>query len=163
MKNIILFSLALIAISFSKIIAQSETQSTVAKFIVLDAKKNGNDVSSRLINEGAYTVFYTSGNDGLIYMANVWPKSQTQSFGPMYGVETEKVKETFENYEADFFYFNWSYTNTYDNQSGTAKVQVIKIYKPQGIAFTIKIITEDLDVIQYKGYMEGTIDFSIYD
>ena len=37
---------------------------------------------------------------------------------------------------------------------------MIKVYKPQGVAFTVKIIPENLDIIVYKGYMEGTIDFS---
>jgi hypothetical protein len=81
----------------------------------------------------------------------------------MYGVETDKLSETYENYEADFFYFNWRYANDYDSKTGTAKVQVVKIYKPQGVAFSVKIIPENLDVITFKGYMDGTIDFSIYD
>jgi hypothetical protein len=143
--------------------SQTEKQKTIAKFTITDAKENGIDVTPTILKAGAYTVFYTSGDDGLIYMANVWPNNNSQSFGPMYGFESEKLEETYENYEADFFYFNWRYINTYDERTGTAKVQVIKIYKPQGVAFTVKIIPEDLDVIIYKGYMDGSIDFSIYD
>ncbi|MDF1868470.1 MAG: hypothetical protein P1U70_26845 [Saprospiraceae bacterium] len=71
----------------------------------------------------------------------------------------ENIEETYETYKADFFYFNWRYRNDYDSKSGTAKVQVIKIYKPQGIAFSVKIISENLDIIVYKGYMEGTVNF----
>ncbi|MBV6440816.1 MAG: hypothetical protein EPGJADBJ_02491 [Saprospiraceae bacterium] len=81
----------------------------------------------------------------------------------MYSTESTKRKETYETYEADIFYFNWRYINTYDEKKGTAKVQLVKIYKPQGIAFVLKIIPENLDIIIYKGYMEGTIDFSNYD
>lgn len=143
--------------------SQAEKQTTIAKFIISDAKENGVDVTPILLKAGAYTVFYTSGNDGLIYMANVWPNNNSQSYGPMYGVQSEKLESTYENYEANFFYFNWKYINDYDGKTGTAKVQVIKIYKPQGVAFTVKIIPEDLDIIVYKGYMDGTIDFSIYD
>jgi hypothetical protein len=140
----------------------SQRQETLAKFIITDATTNGVDVTPTLLANKAYTVFFTSDNDGLIYMANVWPKSNSQSYGPMYSVETQKKRETYETYEADIFYFNWRYINTYDNKKGTAKVQVIKIYKPQGVAFTVKIIPENLDIIVYKGYMEGTIDFSDY-
>jgi hypothetical protein len=153
----------LLAITPLLTFSQTENQKTIAKFTITDAKNNGVDITPTLLKAGAYTVFYTSGNDGLIYMSNVWPNSNSQSFGPMYGVKSEKLEETYENYEADFFDYNWRYTNDYDNKTGTAKVQVIKIYKPQGVAFTVKIIPEDLDVIVYKGYMDGTIDFSIYD
>jgi alpha-L-fucosidase len=143
--------------------SQTENQKTIAKFIITDAKNNGVDMTPIALKGGAYTVFYTSGDDGLIYMANVWPNNNSQSFGPMYGVQSDKIEETYENYRADYFYFNWRYINSYNDKTGTAKVQVIKIYKPQGVAFSVKIIPENLDVIVYKGYMDGTIDFSIYD
>lgn len=138
-------------------------QEIIAKFIITDASVNGTDVTPTLLKAGAYTVFYTSDDDELIYMANVWPNSNSQSYGPMYSAESTKHKETYETYEADIFYFNWRYINTYDEKKGTAKVQLIKIYKPQGVAFVLKMIPENLDIIIYKGYMEGTIDFSDYD
>lgn len=148
------FSLIFFNVSFG------QRQETLAKFIITDATTNGVDITPTLLANKAYTVFYTSDDDGLIYMANVCPESNSQSYGPMYSVETQKKRETYETYAADIFYFNWRYINTYDNKKGTAKVQMIKIYKPQGVAFTVKIIPENLDVIVYKGYMEGTIDFS---
>lgn len=138
---------------------QATEQKTLAKFIITDATENGVDITPIIVNAGAYTVFYTSEDDGLIYMANVWAGSNSQSFGPMYGVEIENIDETSESYKTDIFTFNWRYYNDYDTKSGTAKVQVIKIYKPQGIAFSVKIIPEDLDIIIYKGYMEGTVNF----
>ena len=159
-KTLFSFLLALISIQSY---CQIEDQKTIAKFIITDAKKNGEDFTPLILKAGAYTVFYKNGNDDLIYMANVWPKNNSQSYGPMYGVKSEKIEESYENYEADFFYFNWKYTNDYDKKTGTAKVQVIKIYKPQGVAFSVKIIPENLDVIIYKGYMDGSIDFSIFD
>lgn len=153
---IAVLSIILINVSFG------QRQETLAKFIITDATINGVDQTPTLLANKAYTVFYKSDNDGLIYMANVWPKSNSQSYGPMYSVESQRKRETYETYEADIFYFNWRYINTYDSKKGTAKVQVIKIYKPQGVAFTVKVIPENLDIIVYKGYMEGTIDFSDY-
>ncbi len=137
-----------------------QRQETLAKFIIIDASINGIDVTSTLLANEAYIVFYTSDNDGLIYMANVFPKSNSQSYGSMYSVETQKKRETYETYATDIFYFNWRYINTYDNTKGIAKVQMIKVYKPQGVVFVIKFIFENQDIIIYKGYMEGTIDFS---
>jgi hypothetical protein len=52
--------------------------------------------------------------------------------------------------------------NDYDDKKGTAKIQLTKIYKPQGITFELKIIPENLDLIVYKGYMEGSLDFSVF-
>jgi hypothetical protein len=157
------FILSLFILIHTLSYCQDEKQKTLAKFTITDAKINGVDRTPTYLDWGAYVVFYTSGDDGLMYMANVAPNNHTQSYGPMYGVETDKLSETYENYEADFFYFNWRYANDYDSKTGTAKVQVVKIYKPQGVAFSVKIIPENLDVITFKGYMDGTIDFSIYD
>lgn len=160
MKLLFKISFALILTSFCFSVAAQQT--TIAKFIITDASVNGVDNTPTILDQGAYTVFYTSDNDGLIYMANYWPKNGTQSFGPMYSSQTATYDETYETYKADIFYFNWRYINDYDSKKGTAKVQFTKIYKPQGIAFILKIIPENLDIIVYKGYMEGTIDFSKY-
>jgi hypothetical protein len=141
----------------------SRNQEVIAKFIITDATKNGVDNTPTILDQGAYTVFYTFENDGLIYMANYWPKNNSQSFGPMYSAENVSYDETYESYKSDIFYYNWKYTNDYDGKSGTAKVELTKIYKPQGIAFVLKIIPENLDVIIYKGFMEGSIDFSKFD
>lgn len=140
----------------------AQSQKVLAKFIITDATTNGVDITPTILSNNAYTIFYANSDDKLIYMANVWPKNKTQSFGPMYSVENKNSHETYDKYEADVFYFNWRYKNDYDNKKGTARVQVIKIYKPQGVAFTVKIIPENLDIIIYKGYMEGSINFSDY-
>lgn len=140
----------------------SSEQKVIAKFIITDATVNGIDNTPTILDQGAYTVFYNFENDGLIYMANYWPKNESQSYGPMYSSDTKSLNETYETYKADIFYYNWRYTNDYDGKSGTAKVQLTKIYKPQGVAFILKIIPENLDIIIYRGYMEGSIDFSQY-
>ena len=142
--------------------SKSSNQEVLAKFIITDALFNGIDNTPTILDQGAYTVFYTTQDDGLIYMANYWPKDSTQSYGPMYSAETVQYNETFETYKADIFYYNWRYNNDYDGKSGPAKVQLTKIYKPQGVAFILKIVPENLDIIIYKGFMEGTIDFSQY-
>ena len=74
----------------------------------------------------------------------------------------EKKQKTAKDYKVDIFYFNWNYSNNYDSKKGTCKVQFLKIYKPQGIVSKLKLITEALDVTEYIGYMEGSIDFSNY-
>jgi len=161
MKKIFIILLAAIIPLKSYCQSSTDKQQRIATFTITDGTTDGEDSTPTLLKAGAYTVFYTLIDDNLIYMANVWPNSKSQSYGPMYG--TESKKGTYKNYEAEFFNFNWRYTNSYDDETGTAKVEVTKIYKPQGVAFNLKIITPDLRIIIYKGYMDGTIDFSIYD
>lgn len=144
-------------------VAEVITCKELAKFIITDATINGDDVSSQYIDEGAYLVFYTvEGINENIHMANFWPKSNSQSYGEIFGAEISTTEADSANYKMDYCSFNWSYKNTYDDKKGTAKVEVIKIFKPAGVAFVIKIIPEDLDVLIYKGYMEGTLDFSAF-
>jgi len=144
------------------IFGQLPEQEILAKFTITKALKNGVDITRTIEKAAAYTVFYSNPNNDLIYMANVWPNSNSQSYGPMYSVENKSFKETYETNKADFFAFNWKYKNDYDNKSGIADVEVIKIYKPEGISFTVKIIPENLDIIIYSGFMEGTVNFENY-
>lgn len=156
-KIILLITLTLNVILF----AQNNNQVTLSKFIITDASDNGNDITETILEQNAYLVFYTDAEKNL-FMANVWEKNNTQSFGRLYNTEHKKLKETYENFEADIFYFRWRYINSYDTKKGTATVELIKIYKPQGVTFKIKIVPENLDILVYKGYMEGTLDLNKY-
>lgn len=149
--------LILIAIQFS-VFAQK--QNKIAKFIITDVSQNGKNVSEDYLENNAYTILYSVTGDKRIHMANVWPKSNSQSFGPIFSLENSKIDETDENFETEIFKFNWEYHNTYNSQKGTSKVQLTKFFKPQGIMYELKLVTESLDVIVFKGYMEGTLDFS---
>lgn len=138
---------------------QNNKQKTLSKFIISDATRNGIDMTETILNQRGYIVFYTNDSNNL-FMANAREKKDTQSFGRLYNTEHNELKETYESFEADIFHFNWRYINSYDTDRGTAKVELMKIYKPQGVIFKIKIITENLDVLVYKGYMEGTLDLN---
>jgi len=151
----------LLLIIFFQVSSCFSQQQTLAKFIISDASSNGVDLTERYLEVGGYISFYL--DKGQLAMANVMPRANTQSYGRLYSASTYKLNETYENYQADFFYFNWRYINTYDSKKGTAKIELIKIYKPQGIAFICKIIPENLDILIYKGFMEGTLDLTKYD
>ena len=124
----------------------AQQQKEIARFYVTHASHNGNDITEWAVNRKVFTVFYTINDEP--YMANVSDVDDDQSWGKVYKV--------------DIFYFNWNYSNSYDSKKGTCKVQFLKIYKPQGIVSKLKLITEALDVTEYIGYMEGSIDFSNY-
>ncbi len=141
--------------------AQENKKST--KFIITDASTNGVDTTPTILEAEAFLVFYTVENDNLLYMANVWPKRNAQSYGPMYSVTSETKKETYEEHKADFFDFNWLYITGYNDKKGTAKVQLIKVYEPQGITYVLKIIPPNLEIVCYKGYLEGSLNFSAFE
>jgi hypothetical protein len=144
--------------SYSNKNNSSEQQKMIAKFIVTSAKENGVDITQSVVNCGAYTVFYSVGDN--TYMANYWEKQNTQSWGTIYGITSETTPETSTSYKTDEFNFSWNYQNSYDSKTGTCKCVLTKIYKPQGVVSVLKMVTEGLDVIEYTGYMDGSLDFS---
>ncbi len=149
-------SLILTLIPFLPILSQQQKE--IARFQVTHATHNGDDITEQVINKKIFTVFYTIDNEA--YMANISGVNEEQSWGKIWGFNKETRKETSTEYKVDLFYFNWNYSNSYDSKSGTCKVEFLKIYKPQGIVSTLKLVTESLDVLEYIGYMDGSIDFS---
>ena len=93
-------------------------------------------------------------------MANYFSKADSQSYGLLYDSNLEELEETDDQYKTDILTSSWRYFNDYDGKKGTAKIQLTKIYKPQGISFELEILAENLDLIIYKGYLDGSLDFS---
>ena len=125
-------------------------QKDIAKFIVTKATNNGKDETKLLVSQKAYTVFYKK-EDGNLYMANVWVKNKSQSFGRIFIATNDRQNNK------DNINFKWNYVNDYDNKSGTAKVNLVKIYDDLATISKLTIITEKRDTIIYQGYMEGSI------
>lgn len=148
--------LILMLIPSLSILAQQQKE--IARFHVTHATNNGNDITEWAVEKKLFTVFYTIENEP--YIANVSGFDGEQSWGRIWGFKNETKKETSTNYKTDIFHFNWNYSNSYDSKNGTCKVQFLKIYKPQGVVSMLKLVTESLDVIEYMGYMDGSIDFS---
>jgi hypothetical protein len=148
-------------ISIFTVFTSFSQQTTIAKFVITDSKINGIDVTEAYVDAGGYIAFYTSGDENL-YMTNIMSKRNTQSYGRLYSTQHKSLNETYQTYKADIFYFRWHYINSYDTKTGTATVKLIKIYKPQGVTFECFIVAENLDVMVYKGFMEGTVDLSQY-
>lgn len=147
-----LFILATAALST---FAQESTSN--AKFIIQDAKLNKVDITETIISKGCYLVFYTVKESEDIFFGNIMPKDNTQSWGRIFNSKGNTTQETEEEYKFELITFKWSYQNDYDKKKGTATVRLKKIYKPVGVAFECTIIPENLDVIEYKGYMDGSL------
>lgn len=159
MKRILIIMSVLSVTTFSTSFAQNQKE--VARFYVLEATMNGFDVTSQVVNNKAYTVFYET-DEGLLYMANVWERTDSQSWGPIFNVEYEHYPETSSLYESDEFVFDWAFSNSYDTKRGICEVSFSKIYKPEGIVSVLTLREDSGDVTVYTGYMEGSVNFSKY-
>lgn len=158
MKRLFIIIFVMIVTTTSAI---SQNQKDVARFYVLEATMNGFDVTSQVVNNKAYTVFYET-DEGLLYMANVWERTDSQSWGPIFNVEYEHYPETSSVYESDEFVFDWAFSNSYDTKRGICEVSLSKIYKPEGVISILTLREDSGDVTVYTGYMEGSVNFSKY-
>lgn len=151
MKIIILLSAIILSFQSTMLNAQ---QVDLGKYIIMNASDNGEDQSDISLGQNQFIVFYTIEDDDAIYMANVWSKDKSQSYGPISILSSESYEETIDNYKHDIINFNWGYINSYNSDNGIASVKFTKTYRPDVITFQIRIIPQNLDVIIYTGYME---------
>ena len=155
--------IVLVFLNGTLIFAQDQDVKILDKFIVPDSTESGVDVTPHLLENEAYLSFYELAGEDAVYFANVWPVAGSISHGAVYSAKLEEYQETEETYARDEITFYWKYKNTYDNNSGTAKVKIQKIYKPQGIYFEAYIVPEDMNLLLLKGYVEGTLNLAVYD
>jgi hypothetical protein len=133
-------------------------QETIAIFDIIDARDNGYDISPVAIENEAYLALYTTSNNlDEILLTNFWKKNNSQSFGSIYGITKKEFPESDKYYRGELYSFYWSYSNSYDNNLGTAKIKLNLFYKPQGIYYELTIVPENLDVLIYKGEMHGDL------
>ena len=156
-KLFIIFSVLLIATT--SVFAQRQKE--IARFYVLKATVDGNDYTSYVVNNGAYTVFYET-DDGKLYMANVWEKQDSQSWGPVLNMRVQRHSETNTTYADDEFIFDWAFRNSYDSKTGVCEVSFSKVYRSQRIVSILRIREKNGCFTEYIGYMKGSVNFSKY-
>lgn len=132
-------------------------QTIVAKFTVQSAQRNHVDQTLFYTSNNSYFVFYITA-DKQVYFGSIVSKTNQQSYGAISELTRTSAPETQSSYASDTFNFKWNYSNSYDNHQGTANVKLVKISKPGGVAFELKIIPETLDLLEYKGFMEGSLN-----
>ncbi len=134
-------------------------QQELVRFVVLDANFNGVDYTDWALNNSNYFIFFLNEYNKLCF-SNV--TDGEQSYGLTSNIKHQEIEATETTYAADHYTFRWGYSNTYDKKKGSALVELIKIYKEQAVAFEIKMVTENMDVLIYKGYMEGSVNLEQY-
>lgn len=150
MKKIIIIFIFLFTVTFSY-----GQQETLAIFKITEATENGDDVTKLHVDSSGYIVFFTE-PDGALFMANVRPDLDSQSYGELTPIKYDKPKEN----NNRIFLYTWNYRNSYNNNSGTATVELFKLYKPQGgITYSCKITTDKLIFLTYKGDFNENIAF----
>lgn len=141
--------------------SKAQNQEELARFRITEAILNGNDITQWYFDRKQFIVFYKNKAKDLC-MANVSGINDDQSYGTLSSFTHEKLKETDKSYQVDIFNFRWKYYNSYDDNTGYATVVFTKVYKPQGVLFTIKMVQANLDVLILKGYMEGSLNLNDY-
>jgi hypothetical protein len=156
LKAILIATAIFITVCFQSPPVSAQT-TIYAKFIIRDAKVNQVDITKQWVTDSAYLVIYTIKDDKNIYFASVNPKQKSQSYGAISKLKVSTESATEDNYENETFNFNWSYSNSYNDKVGTSAIKLLKIMKEGGIEFSCTIVTEGLDIMVYRGYMEGSL------
>jgi len=115
------------------------------------------DATRTYLDNGAYFAVYTVSGKKTAYMSSLMTKSKSESYGAIYNIEKTDIPETDKDYQKQKVTFKWSFSNTYDKEKGTADVTLVISNKPMGKAFEMTILTEKLDLLVYKGYIEGSL------
>ena len=123
---------------------------------IIQAEIDGEDYTEKYLENGAFLAFYTE--DGQECFTNAWCKPDTQSYGTVvlleYNNDTEEGIET-----ASYL---WKYANTYDDHRGTAIILVSYIHRAVSVAFELCIMTEEAEILIFKGYVNDRLNWKPY-
>lgn len=158
MKYFLLITISIFSFncySQSKIesLAFDNNKKVFGKFYISSSFDNDYETTDLILKAGAFLVFYSgSESNNYLYMANVWPKEQSQSYGRTYNhkVFDKKIPESEEM--VSYTLFRWDYENSYNSNVGSATIileQVLSSY-----AFKMTIITDKLNMLVYEGFKE---------
>ena len=96
MKKIFAVFVLFITVSHLPLYSQDKVnnQETIATFFIADGTQNGEDITPALLNQKAFLTIYKNTKTNELLMANFWQKNNTQSFGPIYSLESKHEEES---------------------------------------------------------------------
>ncbi len=149
LKTIISISLFTI-LSFS---VKSQDAFNFPKMIVTKFLDNGFDYSKIAVEHHMILTFYES--EGAYCFMNLWGTTSSYSLGKIYDFKSKNYPETETTYAATEVSFLWRFTNSYDEESGSAKVTIIYTTIDNVVTFNCEmVVLETKEVLQYEGYRE---------
>jgi hypothetical protein len=148
MKKLIFFPLLLL-------ITTTKAQlNDTTKYLITEARINSEDCSQHYYEGGQFLIFYENENNERCFL-NSKKNKEEYSFGKVYGLKSEKIE--IENCPAENISFRWNYHNSYDDDSGYALVHLRRIYRENGVEFSIKILSKKLDIIEFSGFTSENV------
>lgn len=121
------------------------------KFYITNSFENQHDTTETILEAGAYIVFYVDKDITGLFMANVWPNNESQSFGKTYNHKVFNKNDPLSGAVVTNTLFMWDYSNTYNSEKGSATVILEQNNLPKGSSFKMTIITSKLNMLTYKG------------
>jgi hypothetical protein len=157
-----LFTLFAFALVFTTATAQQKKaeKSSPSKYIITESKRNEVDQTEFDLDREGFFMFMELDEPGTLHMINSSAVYDAFSYGPISKIEHTETEETEELFASDNFDFKWHYSNTYDDNTGYATVNLKKVYKPQGIVFYLTMILPNLDILEYTGFIKGSVNFA---
>lgn len=119
------------------------------RYIVTEARINKLDYSIDYFDQGQYLAFYSTKN-GESGFLNTTADHSEYSYGQILNLNRVKMEE--DGYKGETIYFRWKYRNSYDKDTGYAFVQLKRLYRENGVEFSIKIVSKKLEKIEFSGF-----------
>ena len=159
MKNFQTLCIILICAFYSYINAQenNDKQEDIANFQIKEASENEKDITSLVVNRDYYLSLYKIENLNNLYFSVICESDESQSYGSIYSIKHETLPDSEINSKSELYSFYWSYNNTYDTETGTAKMKLLVVYEPKETRYKLTIRYENLEEYVYKGFIEGDI------
>jgi hypothetical protein len=159
MKNFQILCTILICAFYSSINAQdnNDKQQDIANFQIKEASENGKDITSLVVNRDYYLSLFKSENSNILQFSVICASDESQSYGLIYSIKHETLRDSEINSKSELYSFYWSYNNTYDTETGTAKMKLLVVYEPKETRYKLTIRYENLEEYVYKGFIEGDL------
>lgn len=159
MKNLKSVCTILICAFYSSINAQdnNDKQQDIANFQIKEASENGKDITSLVVNRDYYLSLFKSENSNILQFSVICASDESQSYGSIYSIKHETLPDTEKNSKSELYSFYWSYNNTYNTETGTAKIKLLVVYEPKNTLYTLSMQYENLEEFIYKGFIEGDL------
>jgi hypothetical protein len=123
------------------------------KYRITEFSDNGKDYSDEAVKNGVTFIFSQKTETSDFYFKNLWANKGSFSVGKIKVLETKMYEETEETIAAEMTLFEWNYSNSYDDNKGTAKVLFIRFIEDKIEKFKCEIYIESSDVLlKYSGY-----------